>query len=457
MNPAIELSTLAATLPAHAESNLNPWVGLAAGFALVFLNAFFVAAEFALVKVRPTQLDLRVARGERRARVARHMVQHLDAYISATQLGITLTSLALGWVGEPAFAWIVQPIVGWIPGIDEDLTRSLSLALAFGTITALHIVLGELAPKSIALVKAEQTTLGIALPLYFFYKLTYPAIWVLNHTANLILKALGIRPMGDHALLHNEEELRLLLASSSQGEGQLEINKAELLDNVFELSNRVARQVMVPRGDVVYLSTQRTLEENLKRARESGHTRFPLCEGELDKVIGMVHIKDLFRTQRPLESLTEVARKIPMIPETLSLDRLLRRMREERLHFAAVLDEYGGVSGIVTLENVIEEIVGSIQDEFDVERPELVERGENTYLVSGAMLVADLESELEIELSNRDEDTVGGIVLSELGRRPVEGDRISVGHYHFEVVEVQGNRIKTLRLRVDPTEELPPL
>ncbi len=437
-------------LPVEHSGGLDPWVGLLLGFVLVLLNAFFVAAEFALVKVRPTQLDVRVSRGEGRARVARHMVLHLDAYLSATQLGITLTSLALGWVGEPAFAWMIGPLIGWIPGVTPETVHTVAPWLAFGTITALHIVLGELAPKSIAIRLPEPTSLGVAFPLYLFYKITFPVIWLLNHTANLLLRLIGVKPMSGHELAHDEEELRLLLASSAGD--SLEGSKRELLDNVFELSNRVARQVMVPRADVVYLSTQRPVEENLALARKTGHTRFPLCDGDLDHVIGMVHIKDLFRTEGPITSLTQISRKIPMIPETLSLDRLLRRMREERMHVAAVLDEYGGVSGVVTLENVIEEIVGSIQDEFDLERPELIARPDGSYLVSGAMLVADIEDELSLELSDRDEDTVGGVVLSELGRSAEKGDHVELGPVRFEVVEVQGNRIRTLRLEIAAAE-----
>ncbi|HRC84114.1 MAG TPA: hemolysin family protein [Thermoanaerobaculia bacterium] len=445
MSPTLALASDAATAP-PAAGGLNPWAGLGLAVLLIAANAFFVAAEFALVKVRPTQLEIRAGRGERRAKLARHMAQHLDAYISATQIGITLITLALGSVAEPAVAGLVRPLISWIPGVTEDLLHSLSLILALLAITSLHVLFGELTPKNIALRKAEATTLAVALPLYAFYKLAYPFIWLLNTSGNLILKGLGLQAAGGHEHVHNEEELRLLLASSS--DEHLQEEKRELLDNVFELSNRVARQIMVPRGDVVYLSTGRSLEDNLRLARESGHTRYPLCEGDLDHVVGVVHIKDLFRTARPIESLTEVARKIPLIPETLSLDRVLRRMREERLHFAAVLDEYGGVSGIITLENVLEEIVGSIQDEFDVERPELVARGKDLYLVSGSMLIADLEQELGIELSDRDEDTVAGVVLSEIGRRPVEGDRAEVGPCQFEVVEVAGNRIKTLRMRL---------
>jgi CBS domain containing-hemolysin-like protein len=424
---------------------MNPWAGLVLGLVLVLLNGFFVAAEFALVKVRPTQLEPYAQEGMRRAKLARHMVRHLDAYLSATQLGITLASLALGMVGEPAFAWIVTPLVRPFTA-DADIVHSVSLTVSFLVITMLHIVLGELAPKSLAIRKSEGTSLWVAIPLYFFYKVTYPAIWLLNRTANALLKTIGIAPASEGEAGHDEEELRLLLASSHAS--HVSKHKRELLDNIFELSHRMARQIMVPRQDVVYLTTTRPLAENLRIARRSGHTRFPLCEGDLDHVIGLIHIKDIFRRERPVTSLKDVAREIAFVPETLELDRLLKRMRTERFHLAAVIDEYGGVSGIVTLETVIEEIVGQIQDEFDVESPELLETEEGVFEVSGGMLVEDLEEALGIELSERDEDTIGGVVLSELGRAPAVGDKIELGPVSLEVLEIELNRINTLRVTV---------
>ncbi len=423
---------------------INPWLGLAIGLFLVFLNGFFVAAEFALVKVRPTQLDPHAATGNRRGRVARHMVRHLDAYLSATQLGITLASLALGWIGEPAFVWILEPLILLIPGATPALVHTISLTAAFVVITILHIVLGELAPKSLAIRKPELTSLWVAIPLYGFYKLTYPAIWVLNHAANSILRIFGIEPVSEGETGHDEEELRLLLASTHAS--VLSRQKRRILDNVLTLSHRPTRKIMVPRTDVVYLSTQDPIEASTEKARRSGHTRFPLCREDLDHIIGFVHIKDMFRAVPPPGALTDVAREIAFVPETMPLDRLMRRMRAERSHIAAVLDEYGGVSGIVTLENVIEEIVGEIQDEFDLEPPELVRKSESVYLAAGSLLVEDLESELDLEFSDRDEDTIAGVVLSELGRRAAVGDQVQVGPLGAKVVEVDGNRITKLEL-----------
>jgi CBS domain containing-hemolysin-like protein len=451
MNPAIADSIVASVPGPVVEIG---WWGLLVGLLLVFLNGFFVAAEFALVKVRPTQIDPYVTAGLRRARVARHMISHLDSYLSATQLGITLASLALGWVGEPAFAWVVRPLVTAIVGQDNPpLVHSVSVTASFLVITMLHIVLGELAPKSVAIRKSEATTLWLALPLFVFYKITFPAIWVLNRTANGLLSLVGIAPVSEGEHAHDEDEIRLLLASSHAS--HVPQQKRELLDNVFELSHRLARQIMLPRQDVIYLSTTRTLSENLRIARRSGHTRFPLCDGDLDHVIGVIHIKDLFRRERPISTLQELAREIAFVPETLELDRLLRRMRTERFHMAAVIDEYGGVSGVVTLEDVIEEIVGQIQDEFDAENPEIFQEEDGAYTISGGMLIEDLEAVLGTEISDRDEDTIGGVVLSELGRNPAVGDRVEIGPITIEVLEVQLNRVNTVRVTIAKPATVP--
>lgn len=428
---------------------VNPWMGLALGFFLVLLNGFFVAAEFALVKLRPTQLGPDLRDGDRRAKVAKHMLGHLDAYLSATQLGITLASLGLGWIGEPAFAWVLTPLVSKIPGATATLIHSISLGAAFLVITILHIVLGEVAPKSLAIRRPKPTGLWISIPLFVFYKATYPAIWILNEAANFILRLFGVEPLDGEEIAHDEEELRLLLASS--GSERLTHQKRKILDNVFTFSRRPARKIMVPRQDVIFLSTQNSMQENLELARSAGHTRFPLCDGDLDHILGLVHIKDVFRAVPVPKSLTEIQREILFVPETFPLERLLRRMRRRKVHLAAVLDEYGGVSGIVSLENVIEEIVGEIQDEFDLEAPEITLNPNGSYAVAGSTLVEELERALEVEFSERDEDTVAGVVLSELGRRPAAGDLVRLGPLELRVVEVKGNRIHALEVnRIEP-------
>jgi CBS domain containing-hemolysin-like protein len=443
-------SAFSGGVPAE-HGSFDPWVGLALGMLFVALNGFFVAAEFAIVKVRPTQIEPHAARGELRGKVGLNMVRHLDAYLSACQLGITLSSLALGWIGEPAFAWLLSPVLALVPGLSPAATQALSITVAFSVITVLHIVLGELAPKSMAIRKPEATTLWLSLPLFAFYKVTYPVIWVLNHTANALLRLVGIAPVSESELAHSEEELRLLLGSEHAGE--LHKDTRKLLDNVFELTHRVARHIMVPRADVTYLSLTKSVAENVEIARESEYTRFPLCNGDLDEVVGLLHIKDLFYKQSEVDSLEDIKRDLKFVPETLPLDKLLRRMRQERLHIAAVVDEYGGVSGIVALEDVIEEIVGQIQDEFDEEHPDVVPMGPGVWRVAGSILVMDLEEAIGLELSDRDEDTVGGLVLSELGRSPRIGDSVQVGIAEFSVLEASRRRIHLLEVRVTPSAD----
>ncbi|MCY3929180.1 MAG: hemolysin family protein [Acidobacteria bacterium] len=423
--------------------------GLTLGLFLVGLNGFFVAAEFALVKVRPTQIAPHVE--TLRGRMAQRMIDHLDAYLSATQLGITLASIGLGVVGEPAVNRLLQPLFELVPNMPAEATHSISLIVAFAIISMFHIVLGELAPKSLAIRRPEPTSLWVAVPLWAFYWATYPGIWVLNLMANAFLRIFGIEPVGHGELAHSEEEIRRLLASEEDTE--LSEPKRELLDNVFELSDRNARQVMVPRTEVVYMDATEPIEANLDVARRSGHTRFPLCDGDLDQLIGLVHIKDLFIAEEPPASLREIARETFAVPETLSLDQLLARMRHEHVHMAAVVDEYGGVAGIVTLENVLEEIVGEIQDEFDAEVPEFVRLEDGGYRVLGGMLIDDLEDELGIDIADaREEDTVAGIALSELGRTAEEGDAVDAGRLRLQVEEVDGNRIVTLRVDVLPEQ-----
>jgi CBS domain containing-hemolysin-like protein len=427
---------------------LDPWVGVSLAAVLIAMNAFFVAAEFALVQVRPTEMAPLVKRGGLNARMVQHILDRMDSYLSAAQLGITLASLALGWIGEPAFAWLLRPLVEQIPGASPTLLHSIAITGAFTFMTILHIVLGEQVPKWIGLGNPKTVSLWVALPMYLFHQVSYPFTWILNKTVNAVLRLLGLSAaQGGHGS-HTEDELRLLLTSGQSG--RLSKQKRELLDNVFELSHRTARQIMVPRADVMYLSLARSMEENMELVKKSEFTRFPLCTGDLDQVIGLVNVKDVFTREGRLEAFTDVKREIHFVPETLNLDRLLRRMRREREHMVAVLDEYGGVSGIVTLEDVIEEIVGQIQDEFDQEKPEIVQEKESVYRVSGTMLVVDLEDALNVEFSERDEDTVGGVVLSELGRPPKNGDTVQVGEVSFEVLEHSRRRIDTLLVTVTP-------
>ncbi|HYR27560.1 MAG TPA: hemolysin family protein, partial [Thermoanaerobaculia bacterium] len=382
-------------------------------FLFVLANGFFVAAEFAIVKVRSTQLTELADQGSIRARMARKLTRHLDAYLSATQLGITLSSLALGWIGEPAFHHLLQPLFARM-NLGPKLETSISATVAFVIISILHIVLGELAPKSVAIQKPVQTSLWVAHLLHAFYVVTFPAIWVLNGVSRAILKLAGLEPTNEHLeAAHSPEELRLILASSEKA-GILSEENREIIEGVFQFSKRTARQIMVPRTDVVVLSTTKSIEENLETIRTTRHTRYPLCEGTLDQTVGLIHVKDLMLAQLrgPGRRLEDLKREILFVPENSTVESVLSQFIEQKTHMAVVLDEYGGASGIVALENITEELFGQIQDEFDRERPEIEPLGNGRYRVRGDYLIEDLADRLKIDLGEPEEETVGGYVAA---------------------------------------------
>lgn len=421
---------------------MDSWL-LVLAFLLVLANGFFVAAEFAIVKVRSTQLTELADEGSARAKMARRLIRHLDAYLSATQLGITLASLALGWVGEPAFEHIITPLFARVGGVSEVAARSVSAGFAFTVISVLHIVLGELAPKSMAIQKPVGTSLWIAYPLHWFYVITYPAIVLLNGVSRAILKLVGIHPASEHETAHSPEELRLILASSEKA-GILSEENREIIEGVFQFSKRTARQIMVPRTDVVVLSVTRTIEENLETIRTTRHTRYPLCEGSLDHTIGLIHVKDLLLAQLrgPGKSLLELKREILFVPENSTVESLLSQFIEYKTHMAVILDEYGGASGIVSLENITEELFGQIQDEFDRERQEIEPLGNGRYRVRGDYLIEDLADRLKVDLGEPEEETVGGYVAARLGREVTPGDKVDLGDLAISVLEAERFRVR---------------
>jgi CBS domain containing-hemolysin-like protein len=413
--------------------------------ALLFVlaNGFFVAAEFAIVKVRPTQLAELAAQGSKRARMARRLTKHLDAYLSATQLGITLASLALGWIGEPAFAHLIEPLFVRTGAFAPAIAHSIAGGLAFAIISVLHIVLGELAPKSLAIQKPVGTSLWVAHALRGFYAVMFPVIWLLNHVSNGVLRVFGIRPAGEGEIAHSQEELRLILAHSEKA-GILSEENREIIEGVFEFSKRTARQIMVPRTDVAILSTTKSIEENLEIIRTTRHTRYPLCEGTLDRTVGLIHVKDLFHAQLrgPGRPFTELRRDVLFVPENSTVEGVLSQFIEQKTHMAVVLDEYGGASGIVSLENITEELFGQIQDEFDRERPEIEPLGNGRYRVRGDYLIEDLADRLKVDVGQPAEETVGGYVAARIGREVSPGDRVQLGDLAIEVIEAERFRVR---------------
>jgi len=413
--------------------------------ALVLLNGFFVAAEFALVRVRETQLDALVGKGQRRAKVALHIVRNINSYLSATQLGITMASLGLGYIGQPVFTTLLEPVLAPLGVTSPIWQHSISFAVGFAALTFLSIVVGELAPKWLTIQKPLPIALWTARPLRWFYLAFYPFNRLLNLAARWLLEQIGIEPdaVGDRA--HSEEELRLVLASAQGTAGGRNI-----ILNALDLRHRVVREVMRPRHEIIAFNTEATIAECLTIAEQTRYSRFPLCEGgDLDKMRGVVHIKDLYALRektRTAADLLPVARKLIYVPETGRLEKLLQLFLERKLHFAAVVDEYGGTVGIATLENVIEELVGQIQDEFDQEKVKLERIGENVWEVAGTLPLHEL-GKIVGEMQHEEVvATVSGWMTQKLGGFPKAGDVLMVGACELRVEEMDGPRVVRLKI-----------
>ena len=425
--------------------------------ALVLANGFFVAAEFAIVKVRSTRLQELAEGGSSRAKLALRINRQLDAYLSACQLGITIASLGLGWVGEPALAHLLEsPLRGVLGEGAVAASHAIATGIAFAIITFLHTVVGELAPKSLAIAKAEPTTLWSAGPLHFFYVLSYPLIVVLNGAANLLLRSVGLPPATGHDGAHSEEELRLIFEASARS-GTLSESTKDLLTNIVDYTERVAREVMTPRARVDVLDARRSWDENIKHAIAGEWTRYPVVEGERGKIIGFVHTKDFFKAMNDPQSprdIRQLVRQPLIVPESMPLDRLRRRIQATRTQMALVHDEYGTFVGVVTLEDCLEEIVGEIQDETDQETPPIVRDDQSgTTEVDGGVLLDDVEAEIGMDIpedERGDVDTVGGFVFARLGRPPALGDVVEFGRFRLVVTGVDGLRVAQLRISALP-------
>jgi CBS domain containing-hemolysin-like protein len=415
---------------------------------LVFLNGFFVASEFALVKVRSSQLDA-LETGDKKVELARRVTSHLDAYLSATQLGITLASLALGWIGEPYLAKLIRPVLMDFGMRSEPIVHGVSFALGFGMITYLHIVLGEVTPKWLGIRKALVISLWISPPLHLFYLIFRPAIWFLQASANWIMKSVfRMDPVTDTELVHSEEELRVILAENETPADGTELGN-ELLINALDFRRRVVRDIMTPRGDVIYLDLQDSFDANVQVAIESGHTRFPLVQGHLDNTVGLIHIKDLMREMKnERHDLLAIKRELMPVPEFMPLEKLLRQFLAKRAHFAVVVDEYGGAVGIVTLDNVVGELVGEIKDEFDQEQvKEFVRLNEEEFIVQGQVNLYELKELADLQLENAEVTTIGGYVVQLLGHLPKQGEEVQVEDYLVTITQADGRRILQLHFK----------
>lgn len=418
-------------------------------FFLVALNGFFVAAEFAIVKVRASQIEIKAKSGSRVANVAKYITQHLDGYLAATQLGITLASLGLGWVGESVMHSIVHDLLINFNLPDVYIT-SISTFIAFLFITVMHIVFGELAPKSVAIQRPVATTLFIAFPLQAFYWLFRPFIWILNGFANVILKMFGISSVGGHDSVHSTEELYYLLDQGKES-GALDTNEHELIRNVFDFNERVVKNIMVPRTKISGIELSTPKHEVVETIIAEGYSRMPVYDDIIDKIIGIVHAKDIL----PLLAgdkewaLSDIIRKPYFVPETKKINDLLSELQQKRIQIAIVIDEFGGTAGMVTLEDIVEEIVGEIQDEYDEEKPTVEKISETEFIINAYATVYDVNEHLPHDLpEDEDFDTVGGLVSHAFGKIPEVGDSEECYGYLFTILKKTEQNIETIKLEL---------
>jgi CBS domain containing-hemolysin-like protein len=417
--------------------------------SIVLLNAFFVAAEFAIVKVRETELHPLVEKGDLRARFAKEILAHIDLYLSACQLGVTMASLALGWIGEPMTAALLEPYLNALGVSNPETIRWISFGVAFLLITAVHIIVGEQAPKVMAIQRAKQTVLWVASPLRLFYVVFGPVVRVLNAASNGLLKLLGIHEGAHHNTLHSPEELRLLLAADKHASTA----SKHLVLNAIDFRRKQARHAMIPRKEVVALALKDGAKTNLDIVRTQKFSRFPVFRENIDNIIGVVHAKDVFKSERlskPDFNIESVMRDALVLPETAPLEQALETMQRKKTHLIVLADEYGGTAGIITLENVLEELVGNIEDEFDRESPDVVKVSDNEFVVDGSLTTNDVERLLNQELSPRDILSIGGFVVEQLGHIPAVGETLRVSGAEFTVEKVESNTVETVRVKKLP-------
>ncbi|RYE21640.1 MAG: HlyC/CorC family transporter [Sphingobacteriales bacterium] len=423
---------------------------------LVFLNGFFVAAEFAIVKVRSSQIEVQVDRNKSLANAAKNIVNNLDAYLAATQLGITLASLGLGWVGEDVMSTIVLRIFSGLNlQLSEVAAHKIALPVAFAGITILHIVFGELAPKSIAIRYPASTTFTVAWPLRVFYFVFRPFIWMLNGLANLILKIFGIKPIHG-AEIHSEEELKMIITESQEG-GAIEQTERELIQNVFDFDDRRVWDIQTLRKNITALPAGMSLKDAINFAIKEGYSRYPVFQDTIDEIKGIIYTKDLMRTMMaatPLENITTLIRKPYFVTENKKIKDLLKELQSKRLQMAIVTNEIGEVSGIVTMEDILEELVGEIQDEYDNEKPYVEKTGRDTYLVSAHHKLSDINKYLPYRFEeNEHYETLAGYIADVHPHELKEQDRLKIDRYDMIVLKMYRNSAELVELKVSQGEE----
>ncbi len=417
----------------------------------VLLNAFFVVAEFAIVKVRRSKIE-ELSKNNNTAKLTLQIIKKLDSYLSATQLGITLSSLALGWLGEPALARILKNLLGE----DSLIVHTISFIVAFTIITLFHVVLGEIVPKSIAIAKTEKSALIVSYPLYYFSLIFYPIIKLFDLLANFVLRRLGIQPAREGDNAHSEEELKIIVGESLKG-GFIDSLEGEIIKNAVDFSETIAKEIMTPRKDMVCLNADLSYQENLAIVRQTNFTRYPYCKDNKDNIIGMIHIRDLListMNQHNEINLETIIRKMIIVPESARIPDILKRMNKEQIHTALIVDEYGGTSGLLTMEDIIEEIMGDINDEHDLKNQDSIQIDSNTYEFDGMMDLERVEELMGVTFHEECEQvTIGGYVFNLLGRLPVVGDVLNDEIMRYTILEMDGARIKKLKAqKIQPLE-----
>ena len=417
---------------------------------LVLMNGFFVAAEFALVSVRGTRIKELVAKGNLAAKWAAKALEHPDQVIAATQLGITLASLGLGWIGEPALSHLLQPLIEWLPvNLQSGASHSIAVGLSFSIITFLHVVVGELMPKSIALQNPEKTSLWVARPTLWTEWIFKPFIWALNGTGSALLKMIGVNPADGHEVAHSVEELKMIVAASAEV-GVVETEERKMLHAIFDFGELLVRRVMIPRTEISAFEADIHLEEAIDIAIHSLFTKFPVYDDDLDNIIGIVHIKDLLRAAHNSEhsdcKVRSLVREAYFVPESVPVKSVLQQFRAQRRHIAVVVDEFGGTAGLVTLEDLMEEIVGEVSDPFDNAPPEIQKRPDGSVMLEGLASIEEVNKELGLNLQDRNYDTIAGFVFGYLNRIPEVGDVIERDGVRLRVEEMDGMRIARLTL-----------
>lgn len=414
---------------------------------LVFMNGFFVATEFAMVKVRKSRIETLAMEGNRNAKHTLKVVKDLNSYLSACQLGITLASLGLGWVGEPAFAEMLRPLINLF-NLPEITLHSISVVLGFSIITGLHIVLGELAPKSLAIINTENIAMYTALPLIAFYRLTYPIMWTFNHSTNLVLKIFGISQINEQEAAHTDEEIKLLVEDSYK-HGLIDQTELTFVDNIFDFSEKTVRDIMIPRTDMACIFIEDTFDEIINYALEEQLTRYPVCRDSKDNVIGFIHIKDLYKLKfEGNDNIEGIIREIKFVPESLSISELFKTFKKEKAQMAIIIDEFGGTAGLVTTEDILEEIVGEIQDEFDDDGEEEIRETDNgSYVVEGKVLIGDINELLDTNIEAENIDTIGGWIYSQLKSYPKPKEKINYDKYEFIILKCDRKRINQVLIK----------